>query len=69
MRSGSRSLAVGSDLPTTDTSALRPAWITSQTFCRRERADGIAGYSNGGGAALLVAAARDAGEEAFQSAS
>lgn len=36
-------------------------------FCRRERPDGIAGYSNGGGAALLVAAARDAGEEAFQS--
>ncbi|MEQ1619176.1 MAG: hypothetical protein ABL883_12635 [Terricaulis sp.] len=36
-------------------------------FCRRERPDGIAGYSNGGGAALLVAAAREAGEEAFQS--
>jgi S-formylglutathione hydrolase FrmB len=36
-------------------------------FCRRERPDGIAGYSNGGGAALLVAAARDAGNEAFQS--
>jgi hypothetical protein len=36
-------------------------------FCRRERPDGIAGYSNGGGAALLVAAARDGGNEAFQS--
>lgn len=36
-------------------------------YCRRERPDGIAGYSNGGGAALLVAAAREAGEEAFQS--
>lgn len=36
-------------------------------FCRRERPDGIAGYSNGGGAALLVAAAREAGHEAFQS--
>lgn len=36
-------------------------------FCRRERPDGIAGYSNGAGAALLVAAARDAGHEAFQS--
>jgi hypothetical protein len=32
-----------------------------------ERPDGIAGYSNGGGAALLVAAAHDAGHEAFQS--
>lgn len=36
-------------------------------FCRRERPDGIAGYSNGAGAALLVAAAREAGHEAFQS--
>lgn len=36
-------------------------------FCRRERPDGIAGYSNGGGAALLVAAARDAGHPDFQS--
>jgi hypothetical protein len=36
-------------------------------YCRRERPDGIAGYSNGGGAALLVAAAREAGHEAFQS--
>jgi hypothetical protein len=36
-------------------------------FCRRERPDGIAGYSNGGGAAQLVAAAREAGHEAFQS--
>lgn len=36
-------------------------------FCRRERPDGIAGYSNGGGAAQLVAAQRDAGHEAFQS--
>lgn len=35
--------------------------------CRRERPDGIAGYSNGGGVAQLVAAAREAGHEAFQS--
>jgi hypothetical protein len=35
--------------------------------CRMERPDGIAGYSNGGGAALLVAAAREAGLEAFPS--
>ena len=38
-----------------------------EDYCRRERPDGIAGYSNGGGAALLVAAAREAGHEAFQS--
>lgn len=36
-------------------------------YCRRERPDGIAGYSNGGGAALLVSAAAEAGHEAFQS--
>lgn len=36
-------------------------------YCARERPDGIAGYSNGGGAALLAAAARDAGHPAFQS--
>lgn len=36
-------------------------------ICRRERPDGIAGYSNGGGAAQLVAAARESGHEAFQS--
>jgi len=36
-------------------------------FCRRERPDGIAGYSNGGGAAQLVAAAREAGHPDFQS--
>lgn len=36
-------------------------------YCRRERPDGIAGYSNGGGAALLVAASAEAGHEAFQS--
>ncbi len=35
--------------------------------CRRERPDGIAGYSNDGGMALLVAAAREAGHDAFQS--
>lgn len=35
--------------------------------CRSERPDGIAGYSNGGGAAQLVAAARESGHEAFQS--
>lgn len=35
--------------------------------CRRERPDGIAGYSNGGGAAQLVAAAREAGHPDFQS--
>jgi hypothetical protein len=36
-------------------------------LCTRERPDGIAGYSNGAGAALLVAAARESGHEAFQS--
>jgi hypothetical protein len=36
-------------------------------YCRRERPDGIAGYSNGGGAALLVAASAEAGHEAFRS--
>jgi hypothetical protein len=36
-------------------------------YCRRERPDGIAGYSNGGAMAQLVAAAREAGHEAFQS--
>jgi hypothetical protein len=35
--------------------------------CTRERPDGIAGYSNGGGMALLIGAAKDAGHEAFQS--
>ena len=35
--------------------------------CRRECPDGIAGYSNGGGAAQLVAAAREAGHPDFQS--
>jgi len=35
--------------------------------CRRERPDGIAGYSNGGGTAQLVAAAREAGHADFQS--
>ncbi len=35
--------------------------------CRRERPDGIAGYSNGGGAAQLVAAAREAGHPDFRS--
>jgi hypothetical protein len=35
--------------------------------CRRERPDGIAGYSNGGGAAQLVAAARESGHPDFQS--
>jgi hypothetical protein len=35
--------------------------------CGRERPDGIAGYSNGGGAALLVAAARESGHPDFQS--
>lgn len=35
--------------------------------CRRERPDGIAGYSNGGGAAQLVAAAREGGHPDFQS--
>jgi len=35
--------------------------------CRRERPDGIAGYSNGAGAALLAAAACEGGHEAFQS--
>lgn len=36
-------------------------------YCWRERPDGIAGYSNGGGMAQLVAAAREGGDEAFQS--
>lgn len=36
-------------------------------YCRRERPDGIAGYSNGGGAALLAATAAEGGHEAFQS--
>lgn len=35
--------------------------------CRRERPDGIAGYSNGGGMAQLVAAACEGGREAFRS--
>ncbi|GAM96917.1 hypothetical protein U91I_00538 [alpha proteobacterium U9-1i] len=35
--------------------------------CRRERPDGIAGYSNGAGIALLAAAACEGGREAFQS--
>lgn len=38
-----------------------------EDLCRRERPDGIAGYSNGGGAAQLVAASREAGNPAFQS--
>jgi hypothetical protein len=46
---------------------LEQSMSSLEEFCRRERPDGIAGYSNGGGAALLVAAARDAGHEAFQS--
>lgn len=36
-------------------------------YCWREQPDGIAGYSNGGGMGLLLAAARDGGHEAFQS--
>lgn len=36
-------------------------------WCARERPDGIAGYSNGDGAALLVAAACTAGHDAFAS--
>ena len=36
-------------------------------FVRRERPDGIAGYSNGGGMALLTAALAEGGNEAFQS--
>jgi hypothetical protein len=36
-------------------------------LCARERPDGIAGYSNGGGAAQLVAAARETGQAEFQS--
>jgi hypothetical protein len=46
---------------------LEASMIHLAEICRRERPDGIAGYSNGGGAALLVAAAREAGHEAFQS--
>jgi len=36
-------------------------------LCGRERPDGIAGYSNGGGMAQLVAAARESGHPDFQS--
>jgi hypothetical protein len=36
-------------------------------YCRRERPDGIAGYSNGAAAAMLVAAAHEAGNESFES--
>jgi hypothetical protein len=46
---------------------LEESMVYLAEFCRRERPDGIAGYSNGGGAAQLVAAAREAGHEAFQS--
>jgi hypothetical protein len=46
---------------------LRESMACLTDFCRKERPDGIAGYSNGGGAALLVAAAREAGNDAFQS--
>lgn len=38
-----------------------------EELCRRERPDGIAGYSNGGGMAQLVAAARESGHPDFQS--
>jgi len=46
---------------------LENSMIHLADVCRRERPDGIAGYSNGGGAAQLVAAAREAGHAAFQS--
>ena len=36
-------------------------------ICRGERPHGIAGYSNGAAAAMLVAALRESGDEAFQS--
>lgn len=46
---------------------LEKCMATLADYCRRERPDGIAGYSNGAGAALLAAAARDGGDEAFKS--
>ena len=46
---------------------LEESMIHLAEVCRRERPDGIAGYSNGGGAAQLVAAAREAGRVDFQS--
>jgi hypothetical protein len=46
---------------------LENAMARLADVCRRERPDGIAGYSNGGGAAQLVAAAREAGHPDFKS--
>lgn len=46
---------------------LEKSMALLEDLCRRERPDGIAGYSNGGGAAQLVAASREAGNPAFQS--
>ncbi len=46
---------------------LEDSMVYLADVCRRERPDGIAGYSNGGGAAQLVAAAREAGHPDFQS--
>lgn len=46
---------------------LEASMASLAEFCRAERPDGIAGYSNGGGAALLSAAAREAGHPDFQS--
>jgi hypothetical protein len=46
---------------------LEKSMVYLAEVCRRERPDGIAGYSNGGGAAQLVAAAREAGHPDFQS--
>jgi hypothetical protein len=46
---------------------LEESMVYLAEVCRRERPDGIAGYSNGGAAAQLVAAAREAGHADFQS--
>lgn len=46
---------------------LEASMASLADYCERERPDGIAGYSNGAGAAMLVAAAREAGHKSFQS--
>ncbi|MDH4174530.1 MAG: serine hydrolase family protein [Gammaproteobacteria bacterium] len=46
---------------------LEASMASLAEVCRRERPDGIAGYSNGGGAAQLVAALHEAGHADFQS--
>lgn len=46
---------------------LEESMASLAEYCAREQPDGIAGYSNGAGAALLAAAAREAGDRAFRS--